>query len=308
MILAVEGLHALALFRGADDDVPAVHAGEVERVHRLAVFQHDVVGDVDDIVDRTHACGADALAHPQGRRLDLDVLDKPRGVARAERGIVNVDLCVRGDVAADGFDLGRVEVQRAVERGARLAGEADDAQAVGTIRRDLELDNGVVKADGLGDVLAGLQMLRREIGVVVQQEQPLLGVVRPVVVGHAQLVPRAAHAVGRDAAQRARLDGLAAGQHRAGQRHGDEVADLLVLRAGDDLDGLVLSDVDLTDPHVVAVLVARHFEDPADHDVFDLAALAGDGLHLGAGERHFIVELLVADVAQVDELVQPSSA
>ena len=128
------------------------------------------------------------------------------------------------------------------------------------------------------------------------------------MLGHAQLLIGAAHAVGLDAAQLAGLDVLAAGEVSAVEGDDDQIADLLILRAGDDLDGRALAHFDLTDPHVVAVLVAYHLNDLAHHDVFDLAALAGNGLHLGAGERHFVVELLVRDVAEVDELIEPSSA
>ena len=46
--------------------------------------------------------------------------------------------------------------------------------------------------------------------------------------------------------------------------HGDKVALVHVLRAGDDLHGLACADVDLADPHVVGVRVARDGHDAAD--------------------------------------------
>jgi hypothetical protein len=42
-------------------------------VHGLAVFHHDVVGDVHDVVDGAHAAGAYALPHPLGGGGDLHV-------------------------------------------------------------------------------------------------------------------------------------------------------------------------------------------------------------------------------------------
>ena len=55
--IAVERLDGLTLARGAHDDLLAADAREVERVHGLAVLEHDVVGNIDDVVDRAHAAG-----------------------------------------------------------------------------------------------------------------------------------------------------------------------------------------------------------------------------------------------------------
>ncbi|MPN25187.1 hypothetical protein SDC9_172594 [bioreactor metagenome] len=44
-----------AVFRVAHDDVAAVDAGEVKRMHRVAVFYEDIVCDVHDVIDRTKA-------------------------------------------------------------------------------------------------------------------------------------------------------------------------------------------------------------------------------------------------------------
>ena len=53
--LAVQGGQLLALLRPADDDSAALHIAVVEGVHGLAVLQHDVVGDIHDVVDGAHA-------------------------------------------------------------------------------------------------------------------------------------------------------------------------------------------------------------------------------------------------------------
>ena len=39
-----------------------------------------------------------------------------------------------------------------------------------------------------------------------------------------------------------------------------------------------------------------------------LSSMTLDGLDLGAGERHFVVELLVGDVVEVNKFVEPISA
>ena len=128
-------------------------------MHGLAVFEHDVVGDVDDVVDGAHTAVAQSLAHPARRRSDLDVFHHARGVARAEVAVLNVNVDKVGDAAAAAVRLGRVQLKGALERRARLAGKANDGKAVGAIRRDLKLDDGIVKAEDVRHVEARLGVL-----------------------------------------------------------------------------------------------------------------------------------------------------
>ena len=53
--LAVERDDLFAVGRAAHDDLLAADLRRVEGVHRLAVFQHHVVADIDDVVDRPQA-------------------------------------------------------------------------------------------------------------------------------------------------------------------------------------------------------------------------------------------------------------
>ncbi len=134
------------------------------------------------------------------------------------------------------------------------------------------------------------------------------GVGEVVLGGQAQLLERAEHTVGQHAAQLALFDLHAAGQHGLVQGHGHQIAHVDVPRAGDDLHRLLPADVELADPHVVAVGVLFHGEDLARDHVFEALVQSLDGLDLGAGERHFIVELLVGDVVEVNKFVEPISA
>ena len=155
-LISVQGLDGLALPGGADDDVAALHAGEVEGVHGLAVLQHHVVGDVHDVVDGPDAGVAQPLAHPGGGGLDPDVLHEAGGVAGAEVGVLDVDVHGVCDGAAAAPDLGGVELQGLAEGGAGLPGKADDAEAVGAVGGDLKLHHVVVETQDGGDVVAGL--------------------------------------------------------------------------------------------------------------------------------------------------------
>ena len=89
------------------------------------------------------------------------------------------------------------------------------------------------------------------------------------------------------------------------QRGRDMVANVDVPRARDDLHRLRLTDVDLQDPHMVGILVALHFEHLAHDHVLEVFVGALDGLDLRAGERHIVVELLIGDILEVNELVEP---
>ena len=73
----------------------------------------------------------------------------------------------------------------------------------------------------------------RSPGLLVDLEQPQHDDA-VVVVAEAELAGRADHAVGDVAVGLARRDREPAGQHRAGQRDDDEVADGEVVRAADD--------------------------------------------------------------------------
>ena len=73
--LMIERFQRLARPRAAHDDAPLPQIVGVEGVERLAVLQHHVVGDIDDVVDRPHPGGQQAPLHPGRRRLDGDALD-----------------------------------------------------------------------------------------------------------------------------------------------------------------------------------------------------------------------------------------
>ena len=159
---AVESLDGLALSGAAHMDLAALDAGEVKGVHGLAVLEHDVVGDVDDVVDGAHAGVADTLAHPGGGRGDLHVFDHAGGVAHAE-GVLDEDLGQLVDVAAGrGLDHGLMQLELLVEGDGGLAGKADHAQAVGAVRGDLKLHHMVVQTQERAHVVAGLAVLMQD--------------------------------------------------------------------------------------------------------------------------------------------------
>ena len=51
--------------------------------------------------------------------------------------------------------------------------------------------------------------------------------------------------------------------------------------------------------------MALHLENFADDHVLEVFVGTLDGLDLRAGERHLVVELLVGDILEVNEFVEP---
>ena len=161
--LAVQGGQLLALLRPADDDSAALHIAVVEGVHGLAVLQHDVVGDIHDVVDGTHAHGAQPLPHPLGGGGDLHVAYHPGGVPGHQVGRRGLHVQQLGEHAgAAALHHRLVEGERGVVGGGHLPGQADDGQAVGPVGGDLKLHYMVVGVDDGLEIVAGLAVLAED--------------------------------------------------------------------------------------------------------------------------------------------------
>ena len=159
-----------------------VNAGEVKSVHGLAVFEHDIVRDVDYVVYRSHSGISDTLAHPGGRRGDLYVFYHSGSVSRAELGVLNDDLGHIVDIAAGfGFNNRGVKLKLLTESNCRFSCKPYDAETVRTVRGDLKFHNMVIHAYQLADIVSGGTVFFNypypvfdRIGVVVQSKAELL--------------------------------------------------------------------------------------------------------------------------------------
>ena len=141
----VEQFQGFAGARVAHDD-RAVQGVGIEGMQRLAEFEHHVVGDVHERADRTQAGTLEALAHPQRRtRVRIQALDDATAEARAiaiglqfdDEARLRLDLRFRN---LDRIDLG-TERRRGIER------HAAHAEAVGAVRRQLQLETRVGQAE-----------------------------------------------------------------------------------------------------------------------------------------------------------------
>ena len=104
---AVERGNLLAVFRTADDHAPTLEIAQVKGMHRLAVFQHDIVCDIDNVVNRAHAARAQPLAQPARGRLNAHILNHRAHIAVALLRIQDGDAQVIVHIAAGGLHLRR---------------------------------------------------------------------------------------------------------------------------------------------------------------------------------------------------------
>ena len=61
--LPVKQLQCFAIVSLAHDNA-TIEAGKIKRMHRLAKFEHDVIGDIHQGMDTTHTAAAQPLSHP----------------------------------------------------------------------------------------------------------------------------------------------------------------------------------------------------------------------------------------------------
>ena len=128
-------------------------------MHGLAVFQHDIVGDVHDVVDGPDAGVPQPFPQPCGGGLDLYVLHHPGGVPGAEVAVLNVDVHQLGNGAAAALHLRGVQLQGTAKGGAGLPCKTNDGQAVGPVGGDLKFHHMIVRADDHSHIVAGLHVL-----------------------------------------------------------------------------------------------------------------------------------------------------
>ncbi len=300
-LLAVERDDLFALGGVADDDLGAGEFLRVEGVHGLAVFEHHIVADIDDVVDRTQADGGEAALDPLGRGADLHAGDDRGGV---ERAIVRAgDAHAREQIGARlGGDLGGREgnlrvAELLLEPCGEFAGDAEVAEGVGAVGRNLDVEDGVAGGKHVVD--------RRAEGGLAGEDEQALG-----VLGDGELLGGAHHAGGKLAADLGLLDDEVAGEDGAGERDGHAFAGVAIGRAADDgADAAVGgADVDGADGELVGVGVFVAGEDLADDDIGELGrAGVDDLLDLEADEGDGAGDLVVGDAGEVDVVLEPGA-
>jgi hypothetical protein len=214
-----------------------------------------------------------------------------------------------GEVARAAFEVQHLEARDAVgglvrllhprlgqrHRGAGgrgdLAGDPQHGQEVGSVRRDLDVQHGVVQIEGGLEVLPRLEALGQDEDAVVGRRD-------------GELHRRAQHPVGHDAPDLARPERI--GQCRnggAGGRERNEVARSHVPNADDDLL-FPRTRLHAGDAERHALRMVADLDDACDHHARQSFPRSLDRLDLGALAREELGELLGSELGRA-ELAEP---
>ena len=117
----------------------------VKSMGRLIHFQHDIVGNVNNIADGTNPRGGQTMAHPHGRRTDFNIFHHFRGVTGTEVFIPDFHF---GEIMDILFGFGQFDFRQCqglAADGSHFSGHVDHGKTVGTVGRQLKFKNRVVQ-------------------------------------------------------------------------------------------------------------------------------------------------------------------
>ena len=150
--LIIEGHDFFTFFGPANNDLMPTDGVIVEGMGRLIHFQHDIVGNINDIADGADPCGGQTMAHPHRRRTDLNVFHHFRGVTGAE---VFIFYFYFGKVMDIPFGLGQCDLgqsQGFAADGGHFSRHIDHGKTVGAVGRQLKFKDRVVQIKSGNDV------------------------------------------------------------------------------------------------------------------------------------------------------------
>ena len=143
-LLLVEGLKTLPVLRAPYDNFMPADLVIVIGMHGLAVFEHHVICDVHQIVDRADPGGRKAKLHPFRRGRKAQIFHYARGIARAELRILHLDLQKLMHIPASLRSI-LLRRKKALSEGRRrLPRDAEHTVAVHPVRGDFILVERIV--------------------------------------------------------------------------------------------------------------------------------------------------------------------
>ena len=260
MIYAVECDKGCAFGQCFYDDLFAFYHVGIEAMQRLAIGHHDVVCDVDDVVDGAESDGAQFVLQPFGAFFYLATGQCDCSIARTKVGIVNADadgkcFVVYAEVVAVGT-LEACFIAVLNEPCIEVAGYAIMAAGIGTVGCDVDFDE--VVAFYVVVFCCGCAYN----GIFRQYDDAVM------VCADADFVFGAEHAEAFHATQFAAFDGedfIAIIEFCAYNGGNYFLSGCYVGCAADNLQGFFLADIDSAYVHVVAVGVCfagQHFCHP----------------------------------------------
>ena len=266
--LAVEREQSFARLGAAHHEI-ALHLGGVEHVQRPATVVGDEVRDIDQRIDRPQPDRGEPPLQPLRARAILDAAHEAQREAAAQRRRraevePHTDRARPG--AGDGFD--RLVLERPHPGGGEIAGDAVHAGGVGTVGRQVDLDDGIVEMRPFGIARA-----ERRIGRQVEDAV--------VIVRDLQLERRNQHAPALDAANGADAErDVLARYERARRREHAHHAGPRIGRAAHDLHRSARPGVDHADAQPVGIGMLLGRDHARDRERRQGRRLVGDALDL----------------------------
>ena len=251
-------------------DLSLRQAVQIEGVQRLSSLDHDVVGDVDDVIDRAQADGVQAVLHPVRRWADANLRHHPSCIAPAQIRIGNAhgDLLGAGSALLphvarrrDSFAPVSAAISRATPRMLSQSPRFGVRASSSTVSVDLQ-------CIGEGCTHHGRGRENHDTGRVVSQ---------------IQLRCRAQHALGANAPDLGSADLPTVGNSGTDRRQRDVVSRPHVPGTANHGASRVRSGADLAHHQPLRLRVGIDARDLADDHAVEIAPALLDGLDLEAG-------------------------
>ena len=242
-------------------------------MHRLTVFQHDIVGDVYEVVNRTHTACTQPFPHPARRWSNLYILDNPSCIAWALFLVLDFHLQCVLNVAVNALEGRLFQVQRNVIGCSSFSCQTGNRQAVRTVGSDFKFYRCIIQTDGFVNILSNLT-------IFLNEENAVCNGIREIMNRQAQFAERAEHAVAFHATQLTLFDFHTVRQFCTAEGNRNDVASLDVWCTGYNLNRLFLSNIDLTNDQMVRVFVRNNRKQLSDDNIFNFAALFGGNFYL----------------------------
>ena len=278
--LSIQGYKFLACFCTAHNDLSAFDGIQIVCMHRLTIFFHNIVCDINEVVDRADSVGSQTSLHPFRRWSDLDVFDNSCSISRAKFRIFygNFDIVRCFFVISCLFYYRRNEFF--VKSGCCFSCDSKYAVAVYTVGCDLIFDDNIVKAECFDRALTYDCIFREDVDAVFRSFRVHFSCA-------SKLLDRAHHTAGFYASEFAFFDLDAARSHfaimtarntSAVQNDRYFVSFFDIRSTCYDLNGLC-SDVYLADDEFVCVRVSFYFVNLSDHDLVEICIQFFEAFH-----------------------------
>ena len=286
-----------------DNNLTGSHIAVVKCVHGLTVLQHNIIGNIHDVIDGTDTVCSQTLTHPLGRGANLYICDHTGGIAVAQSlsRHFHIQMVIdRAGIAT--LDNRLVMLHLHTKSSRRLPCQTDDRVAIGTVIGNFEVHNSVIIADDQIDIITGLTVL------FIENPDAVCKHTGQIILSQAQFLKGAEHTVGLFTPELALGDMNTAGQPGVMQCSGNQITFVNILCAGNDLNQLFLAHIYLADKHMVRVGVGDHGNNLAYNHVLDFCIHALVGLNLLAEHSELLYIFFIGNMGKIHEiLMQPFS-